>query len=92
LTLRERERERERTPCHHAIPLSHLIIMAMFHTLQINVREEKAAPFPPKVDDNTIQKMMMSFTLCHLIHFFLHKRESLLAFFACKFLFKKILK
>jgi hypothetical protein len=63
--------------------LSHLIIMAM---LQINVREEKASPppSPQKVDDNTIQKMMMSFTLCQLIHFFLHKRESPLAFFACK--------
>jgi hypothetical protein len=44
-TERERERERE-VPAINAIPLSHLIIMAMFYTLQINVREEKASPSP----------------------------------------------
>jgi hypothetical protein len=54
-TERERERERE-VPA--IMPfLSHLIIMAMFHTLQINVREEKALspPPPPPTKWMTIQ-------------------------------------
>jgi hypothetical protein len=46
---REREKERKRSPCHQChTSLSHLIIMAMLHTLQINVREEKASPSPPQ--------------------------------------------
>jgi len=49
-TEREREREREKEKslpsCHTS--LSHLIIMAMFYTLQINVREEKASPPLPQ--------------------------------------------